>query len=82
MLTLLRRKPRLPVFRRSLLRRMDQAVEVCAAGILRPVGQSLWRRAEALAKEGPLSRAYVLLRNLRAEKKRRIGAIIFGSGRQ
>jgi hypothetical protein len=54
--TRLRRKPRLPVLRSSLLRRMDQAVEKCTAGVLRPVGKAYGRRAEALAKEDMLRR--------------------------
>ena len=37
--TLLRRKPWLPVLRSSLLRRMDQAVEECAAGVLQSLGE-------------------------------------------
>jgi len=37
--TRLREKPRLPVLRSSLLRRMDQAVEDCVAGVLRSLGE-------------------------------------------
>ena len=37
--TRLRRNPRLPVLRSSLLRRVDEAVEECAAGVLRSLGE-------------------------------------------
>ena len=37
--TRLRRKPRLPVLSSSLLRRVDEAVEECAAGVLRSLGE-------------------------------------------
>ena len=46
-----------------------------------PSARAYGRRAEALAKEGPLNRAYVLLRNLRAKKDRRIGARTVRRGR-
>jgi hypothetical protein len=50
--TRLRRKPWLPVLRSSLLRRMDEAVEECAAGVLRPVGRSLWAACRSLGEGG------------------------------
>ena len=37
--TRLRRKPWLPVLRSSLLRKMDQDVEECVAGVLRSLGE-------------------------------------------
>jgi len=34
---------------------MDQAVEECAAGVLRPVGQSLWAVCRSLGEGGHVS---------------------------
>ncbi len=52
--TRLHRKPRLPVFRSSLLWRVDEAAEECTAGPPRHVGQCLWGHAEALAEFGAM----------------------------
>ena len=64
--TRLRRKPRLPVLRSKLLRRADEAVEECAAGVLYPSARAYGRRAEALAKEDMLP-AFVALSATTAE---------------
>jgi hypothetical protein len=53
--TRLRRKPRLPVLRNRLRRKMDQAVEECAAGVLLPVGQSLWAACRSPGEGGHAS---------------------------
>jgi len=57
--TRLHRKPQLPVLRSSLLRRMDQAVEECAASVLRPGGQSLWAACRSLGEGGHASVGFV-----------------------
>jgi hypothetical protein len=54
--TRLRRKPRLPVLRSSLLRRMDQALEECGRVSSDPSAKAYGRRAEAIAKEDMLRR--------------------------
>jgi len=59
--TRLRRKPRLPILRSRLLRKMDQAVEECAAGVLPPVGQSLWAACRIPGEGGDASSLRSLL---------------------